>query len=278
MGAGPRFFATMQIPLLSGRAFMETDAADSPPVAVVNEKFAERYFAGQNALGQHLSAKVRGRRRDLEVVGVVKNTNAAGLRKAPPATVYVSYAQVAGGDFPIYPTLEVRAAGALGRVAVAVRQALQRRLPRETIDVRALSEQADATIVQERMMATLAGAFGLLALTLACVGLYGLLAYSVARRFKEIGIRLALGAQRKQVIVDVLGRAARLVVIGVAAGAPAAWGASRWMESMLFGLKPTDPTTIVGSVVLLAAAAQIAAYIPARRASCVDPLVALRHE
>jgi predicted permease len=278
VGAGPHFFATMQIPLLSGRAFTETDTADSAAVAVVNEKFAERYFAGQNPLGQHLSAKVRGRRRDLEVIGVVKNTNAAGLRQPPPPMVYVSYAQVTGGDFPVYPTLEVRAAGALGQVAVAVRQALQRRLPNETIDVRSLSMQVDATIVQERMMAALAGAFGLLALTLACVGLYGLLAYSVARRVTEIGIRMALGAQRKQVIVDVLGRAARLVAIGVAVGAPAAWAASRWVESMLFGLTPTDPTTIGGAVILTALAAQIAAYIPAQRASRVDPLVALRHE
>jgi putative ABC transport system permease protein len=278
VGAGPRFFATMQIPLRSGRAFTETDTADSPAVAVINEKFATRYFAGQSALGQHLSAKVRGRRRDLEVVGVVKNTHQAGLRQAPRAMVYVSYAQVTGGDVPVYPTLEIRAVGALGHVTVAVRQALQRRLPSETIDVRPLSVQVDATIVQERMMATLAGAFGLLALTLACVGLYGLLAYSVAKRVKEIGIRMALGAQRRQVIVQVLGRAARLVVIGVVVGAPAAWAASRWVESMLFGVTPTDPTTIGGAVILMTLAVQIAAYVPARRASRVNPLVALRHD
>jgi putative ABC transport system permease protein len=163
-------------------------------------------------------------------------------------------------------------------VALAVRQALQHRLPSETIDVRPLSAQVDATIVQDRMMATLAGAFGLLALTLACVGLYGLLAYSVARRVKDIGIRMALGAQRKKIIADVFGRAVRLLAIGVAVGAPAAWMASRSVEAMLFGLTPTDPTTIAGAVILMAIAVQIAAYVPAWRASRVDPLAALRHE
>ncbi len=127
-------------------------------------------------------------------------------------------------------------------------------------------------------MATLAGGFGLLALTLACVGLYGLLAYSVAQRTKEIGIRMALGAQGPRVIALVLKGGARLVVIGIALGLPAAWAASRWVESMLFGLTPTDPVAIGGAIVLLTAAAQLAAYLPARRASRVDPLVALRQE
>ena len=127
-------------------------------------------------------------------------------------------------------------------------------------------------------MATLAGGFGLLALTLACVGLYGLLAYSVAQRTKEIGIRMALGAQGSRVVALVLKGGARLVVIGIALGLPAAWAASRWVESMLFGLTPTDPITMCGAIVVLAAAAQLAAYLPARRASRLDPLVALRHE
>jgi ABC-type antimicrobial peptide transport system permease subunit len=221
---------------------------------------------------------VRGQLKDLEVIGLAGNTNATGLRRPPAATVYVSYAQLTGGNFPKYPTLEIRASGSLDQVASAIQQTLRRRLPRDTIEVRPFSTQVEATIVQERMMATLAGAFGVLALILACVGLYGLLAYSVARRTREIGIRMALGAQRRQVVVQVLGRAARLVLIGVAMGAPAALAASRWIESMLFGLKRTDPVAIAAAVVLLTAAAQIAAYLPARRAARVDPLAALRHE
>jgi len=275
IGAGPHFFATMQIQLLSGREFTDRDSADSPAVAVVNEVFAQRYFAKQNPVGRHLSANVRGRRRELEIVGLAKNTNAAGLRAAPPPTVYVSYAQLTG-DFPT--TSALRATGPLGRVASAIQQALQSKLPGAPIEVRPLSTQVEATIVQERMMATLAGGFGLLALTLACVGLYGLLAYSVTQRTKEIGIRMALGAQGTRVVTLVLKGAARLVLVGIALGLPAAWAASRWVESMLFGLAPTDPASIGGAIVLLTTAAQIAAYLPARRASRIDPLTALRHE
>ncbi len=274
-GAGSRFFATMQIHLLSGREFTDRDSADGPAVAVVNEVFAQRYLANQNPVGQHLSATVRGERRDLEIVGLVKNTNAYGLRAAPPPTVYVAYAQLTG-DFPT--TLAVRATGPLGRVSSAIQQALQSKLPGAPIEVRPLSAQVEATIVQERMMATLAGGFGLLALTLACVGLYGLLAYSVAQRTKEIGIRMALGAQGTRVVTLVLKRGARLVLIGIALGLPAAWAASRWVESMLFGLTPADPVAIGGAILLLTTAAQLAGYIPARRASRVDPLIALRHE
>jgi len=127
-------------------------------------------------------------------------------------------------------------------------------------------------------MATLATAFGLLALTLACIGLYGLLAYSVAQRTKEIGIRMALGAQGARVVTLVLKGGARLVLVGIALGLPAMWAASRWVESMLFGVTRTDPATIGGAIVLLMAAAQLAAYLPARRASRLDPLGALRHE
>jgi putative ABC transport system permease protein len=275
VGAGSGFFATMQIHLLSGREFTDRDSADGPAVAVVNEVFAQRYFANQNPVGQHLSANVRGQRRTLEIVGLVKNTNAAGLRAAPPPTVYVAYAQLTG-DRPT--TLAVRATGPLSRVSSAIQQVLQSKLPGAPIEVRPLSAQVEATIVQEHMMATLGGGFGLLALTLACVGLYGLLAYSVAQRTKEIGIRMALGAQGTRVVALVLKGGARLVVIGIALGLPAAWAGSRWVESMLFGLTPTDPIAMCGAIVVLAIAAQLAAYLPARRASRLDPLVALRHE
>jgi putative ABC transport system permease protein len=144
--------------------------------------------------------------------------------------------------------------------------------------VRALSTQVEMAMAQERMMATLASGFGGLALVLACVGLYGLLNYSVARRTREIGIRMALGAQRRGVIGMEVRTAARLVAAGMALGLPAAWLASRWVKSMLFGLAPTDPATIAGAAAVLAGAALAAAYLPARRASKVDPVTALREE
>jgi ABC-type antimicrobial peptide transport system permease subunit len=136
----------------------------------------------------------------------------------------------------------------------------------------------DATLVQERMLATLAGAFGVLALILVCVGLYGLLAYSVAQRTKEIGIRMALGAQAQWVLKLVLRDGARLVAIGIGLGLPVAWFATRWTKSMLFGVTPTDPGSIGAALVVLTGAALVAAYVPARRASRLDPLRALSHE
>ena len=163
-------------------------------------------------------------------------------------------------------------------MAAAIRQAIQPRLPNTPVEVRPLSAQIDAAMVQERMMATLATALGVLALVLACVGLYGLHAYTVARRTKELGIRIALGAQRRRVIAMVLTGAVRIVVIGVAVGLPAAWAGSRWVQSMLFGVKPADPATIASATALLITAALAAAYLPARRAARVDPIVALRHE
>jgi predicted permease len=275
VAAGPRFFETMQIPVLSGREFTDGDSAHAPEVAVINQVFAERYFARQSPIGQTLIASVRGQRRTLEIVGLVRNTNAAGLRDAPPATVYVAYAQL-GGDFST--TIAVRVSGDLGLVSSAIRQALQPRFPHTPIEVRPFAAQVDATMVQERMMATLAAGFGLLALMLACVGLYGLLAYSVAQRTREIGIRMALGAQRRRVVAQVMSGGTRLVIIGILLGLPAAGVASRWVESLLFGLTPTDPMTLGGATVLLVIAALLATYLPARRASCVDPLTALRQD
>jgi predicted permease len=275
VGAGPQFFATMQIPLLAGREFTERDSRNARGVAVVNERYAEHYFAGQNPLGQHLAATVRGESRNLEVVGLVRNTSTAGLREAPPATVYVAYAQLTG-DFPT--SLEIRVAGPLEQVAAAMREVLRRKLPNSLIEVRPLSAQVDDTMVRERMMATLAAAFGLLALMLAAIGLYGLLAYSVERRTKEIGIRMALGAERIPVVALILQGAARLVIIGIAIGLPAAWAAARGIETMLFGVTPMDPAAVAGAIVALTITAQLAAYLPAWRASRVDPLTALRHE
>jgi len=271
IGAGPGFFETMRIPLLAGRGFTDHDAN----VAVVNEEFARRYFAGRNPVGQHLSGRVRGDAADLEIVGIARNTTQRGLRAAPYPAVYVSYFQLKGD---VQGTLEIRAAGALSPLAAQVQRAVQSKLPEASIEVRTLSAQVDRTMAQERMMATLAGGFGTLALVLACVGLYGLLNYGVVRRTREIGIRMALGAQRKGVIAAEVKRAVALVAAGIALGLPVAALAAKGIRSMLFGLAPTDPTTLAGAALVLIAAALVAAYIPARRASRVNPITALRHD
>jgi predicted permease len=275
VGAGPAFFKTMGISVLSGREFDDQDSLNHPAVAVINEEFARRHFLNRNPIGEHLSAKVRGHLRELEIIGLVKNTNSRALRASPPPTVYVSYAQLPG-DFPT--TLEVRTNGATGQMSASIRKVLESRLPNDAIDIHSLSEQVEATMVQERMMATLAGGFGVLALILACVGLYGLLSYGVEQRTKEIGIRMALGAQRWNLILSVLGGAVRLVAVGSLLGLPAVWGASRWIASMLFNVRPTDSPTIAGSILLLLVSAVVAAFLPAWRASRVDPMNAIRHD
>jgi predicted permease len=275
IGAGPGYFPTLQIQILSGREFTELDTATSPAVAIVNEVFAQKHFPNRNPVGERLQAIVAGDRRVVEIVGIARNTNVAGLRQSSPATVYVPYAQ-SNRNSP--GSLAVLASGALGQALTSLQQTVQARLPNMSIAVRPLSAQVGATLVRERLMATLAGGFGALALLLSCIGLYGLLAYTVTQRTKEIGIRMALGARSERVVGLVIGRAAKLVVVGLALGLLATWAATRWIESMLFGLTPTDPFVLTGSMLLLAAAAQLAAYLPARRASRVDPLVALRAE
>jgi predicted permease len=275
IGAGPRYFETMQTPLLAGREFTPRDTKDSPPVAIVNEAFARSHFPNQNPIGRHLSAVVRGRRAELEIVGVSKNTSLRGLRTPAPPAVHVAYSQLTG-DFP--STVVIRARGFIGQIASAIETEFQQEIPELPIEVRAFSGQIEAALIQERMMAALAGGFGILALLLACIGLYGLLNYSVARRTKEIGIRMALGAQRSWVVGMEVRSACRLVALGMAVGLPAAWLASRWVQSMLFGVTPADPATIAAASIVLVAAALVAAYLPARRASRVDPLTALRHE
>jgi putative ABC transport system permease protein len=281
IGAGPRYFETLLTPLVSGRGFSERDSADSAPVAVISEALARRYFAGTNPVGQYISTTARvgpvepGKARNVEVVGVAKDTVAAGLRRDAYPAVYVPYVQLKG-TFPL--TLEVRISGSLTASASALRAFLQPRLPDTVIEVRPLSIQVEGAMAQERVMATFAGAFAVLALMLACIGLYGLLAYDVARRTKEIGIRMSLGAHQKTVIANIVKSAAWLLLLGVVVAVPAAWAASRWVQSLLFGIKATDPVAIGEAVLLMMLVGFAAAYIPARRASRIDPLEALRHE
>lgn len=284
-GVGPDFFDTLQIPLVEGRGFTERDSGPIPTVAVVNQAFARKFFPNADALGQFVSAIVNGRHSELQVVGVVKNVDLAGLRKAAPPAVYVSYYQMPTHDdsgkktnnfFPA--TIEIRAAGSLSEVAVAIRNHLQPRMRDEPLDIHSLSSQVEATLVQERLVALLGGIFGGLALVLAFAGVYGLLAYRVARSTKEVGIRMALGAERAQIIRRILMDAFGMALGGIALGLPAAFAASQLVKSMLFGLTATDQATVIGSIVLLMVATAAAAYLPGQRAARVDPMTALRHE
>jgi ABC-type antimicrobial peptide transport system permease subunit len=214
----------------------------------------------------------------MEIVGVVKDATSFSLWEPPPPAVYMAYFQ-RPQDIGI-ATFEVYAAGALTQVAAELRDGLRAALPQTPVQyqIQTLTEQVQRSLIQERMLASLATCFGLLALLLAAVGLYGMLAYTVIRRTGEIGVRMALGARQQQVLWLVLGDAFRLLALGIAAGLPVAWAAVRLVSSMLFGLTPTDPLTILVATVLLVAVALLAGYVPARRASRVDPMVALRYE
>ncbi|HZF31301.1 MAG TPA: ABC transporter permease [Gammaproteobacteria bacterium] len=274
----PEFFATLGTRLVAGRDIAPSEVG-SPSVAIVNEAFAKAYFGNRVPLGESVTAGVTRPASTLEIVGVVEDTAAGSLRVPARPTVYVSYAQRAlTGGFIANTTLEARVLGSPSAAAAALRAELRESLPNAPVEVHALSDQVDRALVQERLMASLAGAFGALGLLLAGIGIYGLLAYRMARQTREIGIRIALGARESSVLWLAGKSVLKLLLAGFAVGLPGAWAASRYVESMLFGLRPTDPVVLAGAVVLLGAAALAAAYFPARRAARLDPMTALRLE
>jgi predicted permease len=273
------YFQTLGTPLLLGREFTARDTAASGRVALVNQAFARHYLAPGNPLGQRLSVSFRPQPQDYTVVGVVADAIYETLRQAAPPTVYCPFVQ-REGTMPvgIGVVFEAHVAGSLAQGAEALRSTLQAKLPGSPVKVRALTDQVARALVRERMMAALAAAFGILGLLLAAVGLYGLLTYTVARRTNEIGIRLALGAMRREVLWMVLRQVLLLLGMGVAVGIPVAWGASRFVSSLLFGVKGTDAWTLGAATATLTAAGLVAGFLPAWRASRVDPMVALRYE
>jgi macrolide transport system ATP-binding/permease protein len=276
VGAG--FLSTMQIPILRGREIDERDRSGSPMVAVVNEAFARRGFGDRNPVGQHISVDYPCPKCDIEIVGVSANSLYGDLKGPPPPTVYLPFGQ--GGWAPVQGMVfELRTStNPLNYVSV-VRDVVQRadsRLP--LADVKSQSARIDQTINQELAFARLCTAFALLALVIACVGLYGSMSYNVARRTGEIGIRMALGAQRGRVLWMVLHEVVLLAAAGLAIGVPAALAASKVVESFLFKMKPNDPLALTGAVVTLVGAAILAGYLPARHASRIDPMIALRHD
>ena len=276
IGAG--FFTTMQIPMLLGREIDDRDRSGSPPVAVVNEAFARRSFGDRSPLGQHLTVQRVCTECDFEIVGVSANSLYGNLKGTAPSTVYLSFAQ--GGWGPVQGMVyELRTAGNPLNYVTAVRDLIQRADAGVPLsDVKSQSARIDQTISQELALARVCTAFALLALVIASVGLYGTMSYNVARRTGEIGIRMALGAQRGRVLWMVLREVLLLAAVGLAIGVPTALAASQLVESFLFGMKPNDPLALMGSAVTLVSAAILAGYLPARNASRIDPMIALRHD
>jgi predicted permease len=278
MPAGPNFFQTMKIPLLRGRDFQENDNEAAPKVILVNETLVKRFFAGRDPIGEHIGWNAPNA--NMEIVGVVKDAKYDSLRRDAPATVYQPYQQADNLSWMHFEVRTVRNPKALIPDVRAAVADLDRNVA--LFDVKTQTEQVDELLLQERLFAKLSSFFGLLALTLACVGLYGIMSYSVVRRTGEIGIRMALGAQRWNILAMVQCETFLLVGIGVAIGIPTSLLTTRFaadvISNLLYGLAATDLTTIGIAAVLMMAVAAIAGFLPARRASRVDPTVALRYE
>jgi predicted permease len=275
----PRYFTTMGLSIARGRDFSEDDLRpDAPLVALVNETFVRRVLEGRDTQGP-AAVTLSGQR--IEIIGVVKDSRYPDLRRPTPPILYQTFLQTRTGRGQM--VLHVRVAGSAARAIPQLREAVQRIDPDVPIfDIQSLVEEMNAAFVQERLVATLSGFFGIVALTLVCVGLYGLMSFTVARRTPEIGVRVALGAARSDVAWMIARQTLALVAMGIAAGLPLAWVlgrlASRQMSALLFELTPVDPLTIAGAIGVLILVAMGAGWAPARRAARIDPMVALRNE
>jgi predicted permease len=270
----PGFFETMEMPLLLGRGFTERDHAKAPKVVVINEAAVRKYFANENPIGQRFGSSVETTG-DLEIVGVLRDARYNSVREPAPPTMYVPYTQ----HRVLRAVFEVRTAGDPLNAIGGIREAVKRTDPNLPVtDVSTQSEQIERRFSQEKVFARAYAVFGGLALVIAAIGLFGLMSYNVSRRTNEIGVRMALGAQRGDVLRLVMNESMVLVAIGIVIGVGAAIAAGRLVATQLFGLAPTDALTTAIAGTVMAGVSAFAGYLPARRASRVDPLVALRYE
>ena len=273
---GVNFFPTMGIPILQGRGFDAHDTSTSPKVAVINRALARHFFPNENPIGRTFEADAEDVPAPIQIVGIAADTKYADLRGDTPPIFYVPYQQkllVGRMVVEIHTAAEPYSILSQARATVA---SLDRDLP--LIDVRTMTEQIKSTMSTERTFAQLTSGFGLLALVLACIGIYGITSYTVARRTAEVGIRIAMGAQARQVLSMVLLEVSWMAMAGIMLGTGSALVLGRFLNAVLFGLKPSDPLTLTTSAALLMVLAILAGLGPARRASRVDPIGALRHE
>jgi predicted permease len=278
---GPAFFTTMQIPILAGRDFDERDRSGSPAVAVINEVFATRTFGDRNPLGQHLTLWEPGEQqrpgRDMEIVGVSRNARYGGLTGAIPPVVYMPYDQ--GYPQPDQMVFALRTVGEPLRYVNTVREVVRQADAGVPVsDIRTQTADIDRTINQEITFARLCSGFAILALLIACVGLYGTVSQTVAHRTGEIGIRMALGAPHRRIVWMVLREVSVLAAVGLAVGLAAALGTSGFVASFLYEVKPNDPVALTLPVMIFLSAALLAGYVPARKASRIDPMTAIRQD
>jgi predicted permease len=268
------FFDTMGIPLLTGRGFTAADNQAAPRVAVINEAAVRKFFPNENPLGRRFGSNPETSS-EIEVVGVVRDAKYNSVRDDAPATMYVPYTQSPVGGMAFEVRTATEPTSAVGAIREAVRQA-DPNVPLTNVSTQ--MEAIEGRFAQERLFAQAYALFGGLALLVAAVGLFGVMSYSVARRVNEIGVRMALGAQRFDVVRMIMRESIVLVGAGIVIGIGAALASGRLVATMLFGLQPTDPGTIALAVAVLLTVSALAGYLPARRAARVDPMVALRAE
>jgi predicted permease len=274
---GPAYFTTLQTPILMGRDFTAADQAHAPKVAIVNDAFAHYYFGNANPLGRRISMPGWvGDPSWFEIVGVVRDSKQRNLREQPKPMAYMPASQ---SGVPSGVTFEVRTTIDPWAISSAILRTIAQidsRLP--VFNLRTLSEQLDDSLLAERLVASLSTLFGVLALFLACIGLYGLMSYAINRRTAEIGIRMALGATRARIAGMVVQETLQLVLLGLAIGIPAGFAAGRLIKTELYGLEYDGAVAVLIVISIMASIAVLAAYLPARRASRVEPIVALRTE
>jgi predicted permease len=266
----------MSLPILAGRGFDATDKIDSPKVAIINQTMARMFFPDSSPIGRHFGfGDDPSHSGDIEIVGVVKNAKYVALQENSEAAAYFPYAQ----RVQYFGNFEVRYSGSAGQIIPAVRRAIAEvntNIPVSSIST--LAEQVDESTANQRLIARLSSFFGLLAAFLVCIGIYGLLSYAVARRTSEIGVRMALGAKRSDVLWIVLREVLALSAIGTVLGVPAALEGNHLVAKLLYGLSPADPDSLLAAIAMLIVVAIVAGYLPARKASLVEPTVALRCE
>jgi putative ABC transport system permease protein len=271
------YFATLGTPFIDGRDFDARDVPSSPKVAIVSEALARRFFGAASPLGRTFRIQEgKSHSAPVTIVGVVKDTKYRSMRDDREPIAYFARAQNA--DVGRYTTFAVRARGDVASIVPRLRAVLQEMTPRARLDIAMFETQIAESLQLPRTLATLSGFFGSLALLLAMIGLYGIMAYSVARRRNEIGVRIALGAARGRVVRMVLGETGRMVVAGVAAGTLLALAGAKFVASFLYGIEPSDPATLAASAILLVGVGLLAAALPAARAARLDPVTALRED
>jgi predicted permease len=272
---GPGYFRTLGVPLLSGREFTASDRSGAPKVAIVNEAFVKKFNLGRDAVGKRMASD-GARELDIEIVGVVQNAKYSEVKQQVPPLFFRPYRQDDRlGAISFY----VRTSGEPGQVVRAVPGVVARLDPNLPVEeLKTMPQQVRENVFLDRMISTLSAAFALLATLLAAIGLYGVLSYTVAQRTREIGLRMALGADAAAVRRMIMGQVARLTLIGGGVGLAVAMALGRLAQSQLFEIKGHDPAAVSIAAALLLAVALVAGFVPARRASQVDPMRALRYE